>query len=51
MTLVAKCLRMGLVVSTHMPLARHDFADVIAAVKFFVSTHMPLARHDITGKF
>ena len=34
------------VVSTHMPLARHD-DEIKAAVSYWkVSTHMPLARHD-----
>ena len=33
-------------VSTHMPLARHDFSEPVTQVYFLVSTHMPLARHD-----
>ena len=35
-----------IVVSTHMPLARHDAADSVAGREPIVSTHMPLARHD-----
>ena len=33
-------------VSTHMPLARHDFKRLTEINKLLVSTHMPLARHD-----
>ncbi len=33
-------------VSTHMPLARHDIARWRLNIKCWVSTHMPLARHD-----
>ena len=33
-------------VSTHMPLARHDFIYLALAGTCRVSTHMPLARHD-----
>ena len=36
------------VVSTHMPLARHDLNTIsITPPEHNVSTHMPLARHDI----
>ena len=35
-----------LLVSTHMPLARHDGKKLIKAMQEAVSTHMPLARHD-----
>ena len=35
-----------LVVSTHMPLARHDAYLKLDTSNFEVSTHMPLARHD-----
>ena len=35
-------------VSTHMPLARHDFILCwIVVLEVRVSTHMPLARHDV----
>ena len=34
-------------VSTHMPLARHDMIERQTLNELFVSTHMPLARHDI----
>ena len=39
-------------VSTHMPLARHDFRFISVPIMLIVSTHMPLARHDnaIQGK-
>ena len=38
-------------VSTHMPLARHDFDWRAIGICVFVSTHMPLARHDrVSGK-
>ena len=37
-------------VSTHMPLARHDFSEPVTQVYFLVSTHMPLARHDRPDK-
>ena len=33
-------------VSTHMPLARHDFMFFPFLIQLVVSTHMPLARHD-----
>ena len=33
-------------VSTHMPLARHDFDAPFQNKDDNVSTHMPLARHD-----
>ena len=33
-------------VSTHMPLARHDFIQPATSIHVIVSTHMPLARHD-----
>ena len=36
------------VVSTHMPLARHDDAAPAFLNMLAVSTHMPLARHDVT---
>ena len=36
-------------VSTHMPLARHDHSYHIHYTQCFVSTHMPLARHDVRG--
>ena len=35
-------------VSTHMPLARHDTLDPFDTYQKRVSTHMPLARHDDT---
>ena len=35
-------------VSTHMPLARHDFVEFNAPSAGKVSTHMPLARHDMS---
>ena len=35
------------VVSTHMPLARHDDNTRRNNVGNDVSTHMPLARHDV----
>ena len=35
-------------VSTHMPLARHDYSADALTVDEYVSTHMPLARHDVT---
>ena len=37
----------ALVVSTHMPLARHDSLWTTWKKCFSVSTHMPLARHGI----
>ena len=37
----------SIVVSTHMPLARHDFAIPYNGTEEKVSTHMPLARHDV----
>ena len=36
-------------VSTHMPLARHDFLFFHTFLNLRVSTHMPLARHDLGG--
>ena len=36
-----------ILVSTHMPLARHDLSAICCANSFRVSTHMPLARHDL----
>ena len=36
---------MGMV-STHMPLARHDYRFYARLEFYAVSTHMPLARHD-----
>ena len=36
-------------VSTHMPLARHDFLMSYHLWNILVSTHMPLARHDYNG--
>ena len=36
-------------VSTHMPLARHDTLDPFDTYQKRVSTHMPLARHDGIG--
>ena len=38
------CIRFA--ISTHMPLARHDFSNVIWYICNNISTHMPLARHD-----
>ena len=35
-----------LIISTHMPLARHDTPPLKSIVKTVISTHMPLARHD-----
>ena len=37
-------------VSTHMPLARHDFSLQSPYGNIHVSTHMPLARHDAVGR-
>ena len=34
------------IVSTHMPLARHDYCSYLSPNILYVSTHMPLARHD-----
>ena len=34
-------------VSTHMPLARHDWGVQQSGRNGGVSTHMPLARHDV----
>ena len=39
-----------IIVSTHMPLARHDAYIRKDGAKFVVSTHMPLARHDFPRK-
>ena len=36
------------IISTHMPLARHDMRSLARSTYFGISTHMPLARHDIT---
>ena len=36
----------GALVSTHMPLARHDWDETDLLYYSDVSTHMPLARHD-----
>ena len=47
MTPVSTCLQKRCIVSTHMPLARHDIlAELYAEQMGMVSTHMPLARHD-----
>ena len=35
-----------IVVSTHMPLAKHDKSTDLMKQGYKVSTHMPLARHD-----
>ena len=35
-----------LVISTHMPLARHDTYPKQPILQIVISTHMPLARHD-----
>ena len=36
-----------ILVSTHMPLARHDTGYILCRDRIHsVSTHMPLARHD-----
>ena len=35
------------IVSTHMPLARHDSGIPKGTYDIKVSTHMPLARHDV----
>ena len=37
------------VVSTHMPLTRHDVVFTAAYISREVSTHMPLTRHDKKG--
>ena len=34
-------------ISTHMPLARHDFSPLLFLKSIEISTHMPLARHDL----
>ena len=46
MTIVRIPCLIGLVVSTHMPLARHDSHPPGSFICRTVSTHMPLARHD-----
>ena len=46
MTNWAKEKRLPVNVSTHMPLARHDYDIPASYVVGIVSTHMPLARHD-----
>ena len=33
-------------ISTHMPLARHDYLPPLVSSDCRISTHMPLARHD-----
>ena len=37
------------IISTHMPLARHDSGEVITSMSPTISTHMPLARHDLSS--
>ena len=47
MTISMEHGKCGTVISTHMPLARHDdFTLILAYNKTIISTHMPLARHD-----
>ena len=46
MTIVLLSVVYSPIVSTHMPLARHDFIGDESRVTANVSTHMPLARHD-----
>ena len=46
MTRVAYVFEVADGVSTHMPLARHDYVAPSVALQIKVSTHMPLARHD-----
>ena len=46
MTNVGVCIPSVTVVSTHMPLARHDEMFMTAFEDLDVSTHMPLTRHD-----
>ena len=48
MTLDKTKREQGTYVSTHMPLARHDFLFFHTFLNLRVSTHMPLARHDPT---
>ena len=38
------------VISTHMPLARHDYDLLNLNVLYQISTHMPLARHDVPAR-
>ena len=47
MTLFNSTVTAPLIVSTHMPLARHDDEDAEEHFCGCVSTHMPLARHDV----
>ena len=46
MTTVRIAVFYHVVVSTHMPLARHDLNPNIKPTILSVSSHMPLARHD-----
>ena len=46
MTLLPIYMIYPLMVSTHMPLARHDEEMQTQTKTILVSTHMPLARHD-----
>ena len=39
----------SILVSTYMPLARHDGIENAYRRELDVSTHMPLARHDLPG--
>ena len=47
MTVFRLCLAQDILISTHMPLARHDVNKMGKKLGEFISTHMPLARHDI----